>query len=444
MKSWFQRLSIDHRLYMLVALFGAGFLATGWWYHSTLNEAKVHGPYYSRIVQGKDLIADVLPPPEYIIESYLTVLRMADVVDEDGGSKQELEELIRKSRELSDLYEERHQFWTEDLADGDMKRTLIDESFRPAVRFYVLRDKEFIPACLAGDSEKANALARGPLRDHYLEHRQAIDKVVAMATKRNTVDESTVAATIEWRSAVGIFIALSVVLTGAVLGYLTVRMTVGTLREGAGRAGSAAREVGDSAAALSAAIRELEGSISEISRNATNAVSVCNTAVEAAVSTNSTINKLGASSTEIGNVIKVINSIAEQTNLLALNATIEAARAGEAGKGFAVVANEVKELAKQTSDATEDIITKIESIQSDTQQAVVAIEQVSSVIAEIDENQGAIASAVAQQTAMTSEISHNVIQVAEGTTAIASSVSELASAAEDAVGASKRGFAVSV
>src|SRR5439155_1469536 len=104
--------------------------------------------------------------------------------------------------------------------------------------------------------------------------------------------------------------------------------------------------------------------------------------------------KLGESSAEIGNVIKVITSIAEQTNLLALNATIEAARAGEAGKGFAVVANEVKELAKQTAKATEDISRKIEAIQGDTKGAVEAIAKIGNIINQINDIQNTIASAV--------------------------------------------------
>jgi methyl-accepting chemotaxis protein len=102
--------------------------------------------------------------------------------------------------------------------------------------------------------------------------------------------------------------------------------------------------------------------------------------VKVAERTTATVAKLGASSVEIGNVIKVITSIAQQTNLLALNATIEAARAGEAGKGFAVVGNEVKELAKQTARATVEIGRKIEAIQADTKSAVEAIGQISEII----------------------------------------------------------------
>jgi methyl-accepting chemotaxis protein len=126
----------------------------------------------------------------------------------------------------------------------------------------------------------------------------------------------------------------------------------------------------------------------------------------------------------------VITSIAEQTNLLALNATIEAARAGEAGKGFAVVANEVKELAQQTAQATEDISKRIQAIQNDTTGAVEAIEQISSVIGQINDFQNTIASAVEEQHATTSEMARNVSEAATGSSEIAANITGVAEAAE--------------
>ncbi|MEM8732824.1 MAG: methyl-accepting chemotaxis protein [Planctomycetota bacterium] len=194
-------------------------------------------------------------------------------------------------------------------------------------------------------------------------------------------------------------------------------------------ASGAAEQVSANAQSLSAAVEQFEASIREIAGNASNAASVARSAVDAAGQTNSTITRLGDSSREIGNVIKVINSIAEQTNLLALNATIEAARAGEAGKGFAVVANEVKELAKETSKATEDIVGRVATIQSDTQQAVDAIDLVSDIISQINETQNAIAGAVEEQSAMTSEISRNINEVATGSGEIANSISLVADVA---------------
>ena len=126
---------------------------------------------------------------------------------------------------------------------------------------------------------------------------------------------------------------------------------------------AAAEQVSQNVQTVSTATEEMSASIKEISKNASEAAEVASSAARLAGSTTATMTKLSESSAEIGNVIKVITSIAEQTNLLALNATIEAARAGEAGKGFAVVANEVKELAKETAKATEDIGAKVEAIQ---------------------------------------------------------------------------------
>jgi methyl-accepting chemotaxis protein len=175
---------------------------------------------------------------------------------------------------------------------------------------------------------------------------------------------------------------------------------------------------------------QMGASIKEIAKNATDAARVATSAVKVAETANTTVSKLGDSSTEIGQVIKVITSIAQQTNLLALNATIEAARAGEAGKGFAVVANEVKELAKETAKATEDISRKIEAIQTDTKAAVSAIGTISEVINQINGISNTIATAVEEQNATTNEMARNVSEAARGSGEITSNISGVAEAAQ--------------
>ncbi|MET7426767.1 methyl-accepting chemotaxis protein [Dactylosporangium sp. NPDC005555] len=192
---------------------------------------------------------------------------------------------------------------------------------------------------------------------------------------------------------------------------------------------AAAEEVSRSVDTVSAGSEEMGASIREIAQNASEAARVANEAVHITAQTSATMSRLGDSSAEIGNVIKVITSIAEQTNLLALNATIEAARAGEAGKGFAVVASEVKDLAQETARATEDISRRVQAIQADTTGAVTAIEQVSAVIARISDFQTTIASAVEEQTATTSEMSRSVTEAATGTGEIAQNITGVAEAA---------------
>ncbi|MBD1913811.1 MULTISPECIES: methyl-accepting chemotaxis protein [unclassified Leptolyngbya] len=210
----------------------------------------------------------------------------------------------------------------------------------------------------------------------------------------------------------------------AVSGEMT--NNAGQTAEQASSASASAEQVSQNATTVATAIEEMNVSIREIAKSAADAARVAADAVKTSDETNVNITKLGQSSIEIGKVIKVITSIAQQTNLLALNATIEAARAGDAGRGFAVVANEVKELAKQTAAATEDISQRIEAIQTDTKSAIEAITQITTVINQINDIQNTIASSVEEQTATTNEIARNVSEAAKGSSDIAKNISVVA------------------
>ena len=196
-------------------------------------------------------------------------------------------------------------------------------------------------------------------------------------------------------------------------------------------AAASSEEVTRGVQAVAASAEELSSSVKEILRNVSDASQRAQHSVQQAKNTNAVIQKLGVSSDEIGQVIKVISSIAQQTNLLALNATIEAARAGEAGKGFAVVANEVKELAKQTAKATDEITQKIEAIQRDTTESVHAIEAIGESINKLNEISSAIAASVEEQQATTVEVTRIVQDSAKGIGSVTETIRTVATVAKE-------------
>lgn len=197
---------------------------------------------------------------------------------------------------------------------------------------------------------------------------------------------------------------------------------------------SAADQMSSSVSGVATAIEEMYATLNEVAKNAARGAMVTNDASDSAGETSGMVNILGGAAKEIGAVVELIKGIASQTNLLALNATIEAAGAGEAGKGFAVVANEVKELARQTAKATEEIRDKVESMQSNTTSAVKAIETIVRFITEINSIMSSIATAVEEQTATTNEISKSVSEAAIAANSVSQNVM---SAAEAAAGTSQ-------
>ncbi|XVU30438.1 methyl-accepting chemotaxis protein [Actinoplanes sp. CA-054009] len=252
------------------------------------------------------------------------------------------------------------------------------------------------------------------------------DEVGAMATSLNRATES-MRTTVQSLGSASTSLAAAAEELSA-----TSNQIAGSAEEASSQAiavSAATEQIRRNVDTVAAGSEEMGASIREIAQNANQAAEVAGQAVSMAQSTNTTVSKLGDSSAEIGNVVKLITAIAEQTNLLALNATIEAARAGDAGKGFAVVASEVKDLAQETARATEDISTRVTAIQADTGIAITAIGDISEIIARISDYQTTIAAAVEEQTATTGEMNRGVSEAAYGVGEISTGVDTLTTAA---------------
>ena len=196
------------------------------------------------------------------------------------------------------------------------------------------------------------------------------------------------------------------------------------MSENLGTIVSSIEESSTNASMVAAAAEEMNATIGEIAKNAENGRSISDQAVSKAKDASSQMNELGEAAQSIGKVVETINDISEQVNLLALNATIEAARAGDAGKGFAVVANEIKDLAKQTASATQEIKSKIENIQGSTNNTIAVIDEIGGVINSVNELVSSIATAVEEQSSATREIADNIGQASNGINQVSTNVTQ--------------------
>jgi methyl-accepting chemotaxis protein len=394
---------------------------------STRADASRHAGEYGKVVQGVNDTLDAILLPIGEANRVLGLIR--------GGNLREKVEVACKGdhEKMKNAVNGVHQ-WLTDLiayvtriANGDVSATIAKSSDQDQVHEWLVLLKNNINDLVVDTKTLAEASAQGRFdrradaSKHHGEYRKIIEGVnqtleAIVAPLRATAESaSTLATSSEELTAVSQVMASTAEETAVQANVVS----------------AASEQVSRNVASVASASEEMQASIREISKNANDSARVAKNAVSVAHSTNDTMKKLGESSREIGNVIKVITSIAQQTNLLALNATIEAARAGEAGKGFAVVANEVKELAKQTAKATQEISQKIEAIQGDTKGAVGAIEEIGTIINQINDISNSIATAVEEQTVTTNEIGRSVAEAAQGVNEIAKNIGGVATSAKN-------------
>ncbi|HEX8464451.1 MAG TPA: methyl-accepting chemotaxis protein [Abditibacterium sp.] len=404
----FNSWKVKSKLLLLLSMFALGFLAFALVSYDTLRQLQVNGPYYHKIVAGKDVIADVLPPPEYIIESYLLTLQMAD-----PANRALVPRLIKDSRRLRQEYDTRHEYWVKDqvAADSPMMKPLLEDSYRPALAFFAARDNQFIPAVQRGDYVRARALAQGTLKGSYQEHRAAINRVVELANAYNAQVEK------EARDAIASRTTLLTALIFGLIGPLVIGLGYTLSR-------SISRTLGESVGALSATSSQMAATVEEHERTAVNQSAAVHqttttmdeldasfngtaemvrtaatTAQQAAAVADSgletvsrtleglhtlrgkvstvaeQISNLSEQTSQIGTIARAVSEMANQTNMLALNAAVEAARAGEHGKGFGVVAGEIRKLADASKKSAERINSLVEDVKRATDATVMATEE---------------------------------------------------------------------
>ena len=394
---------IKQRLILLMAVLIGGFgvfTAAGYF---VVERIKVSGPVYHDIVRDKDLIADILPPPEYIIESYLTAHELAR-----SHEPTEILALVDRLTQLKKAFARRQQYWADQIGfDSAMRSALLIEASPPAIRFFDMLEKDYLPAVRSGDAKQIDR-ALIALRAPYDEHRQGIDKLVALALEHTQKVEA--AATSELRTSARILGAAFLLCAGAglwlgtstlrrVFGQLTTAMqsvqaaseeigsTANTCSASVAEADQGCHALGDTTQRIAAALEEMSVTGKSIADNAEQScalATLCGTlSDEGDVVVRTVLSKMHSAaeivkqavnaaqtleqhSKKVSTIVSVIHNVAEQTNLLALNAAIEAARAGEQGRGFAVVADEVRSLSQRTQKSTGEIAVMIADIEAST------------------------------------------------------------------------------
>jgi methyl-accepting chemotaxis protein len=219
----FSNISISKKLMILLAVFIAGYTIFGLVSFSTLNTLRIHGELYNQIIMSKDLIADVLPPPSYIIETYLDVLLAVDETDPE-----QMNYFFAELKRRQTDYDERHRFWMNEplLEQGALRDAMLKDAYDPALKFYDIVFNQFIPALQRGDRERAAELAHGEMKSLYTTHRESIDQVVKGATEKYEKTEALAVMTVKRDTRVLLTIAFIIIAAAVMIIFLvTISIT---------------------------------------------------------------------------------------------------------------------------------------------------------------------------------------------------------------------------